>query len=220
MLGSMRQNRRLQAGLALIALLACIEGGLRWNDHLTGKLEHLQQMRSELRNLRIQSRDEAAMRKSLDDLRLARQAVDSRLWIVPSDAVGQARLKDWLNAILKRTGIAGQSLKISAVQPVNERDSSGMNPVDALSPQNAPPDAGSSGLPGLRQIHATLSVIFTPASLEQLLGEIEGGEAYANVEALTISQRDRRAELSVRILMRVDRIDRSRNSSASSEKNP
>jgi len=205
--GNFRQNRRLQAGLALIAVLACIEGGLRWNDHLAGKLEQLQQMRSELRSLRNQSRDEASMHKTLDDLRQARQVVDSRLWVVPSDAVGQARFKDWLNAILKHPGIVSQSLKISAAQPMNERYSSGMgmDMAAAPAPQSATSDAGASSLPGLYQIHATLSIIFTPASLEQILGEIEGGEAYANVEALTISQKDRRAELTIRILMRVDR---------------
>jgi hypothetical protein len=212
-LGSLRQNRRLQTGIALIALLACIEGGMRWNDHLTNKLGQLQQMRGELRNLRNQSRNEVAMRKSLDNLRQARQDVDSRLWVVSSDAVGQARIQDWLNAVLKRTGIASQSLKISAAQPVNERDSSG-------TPQGATPSASSSGLldsPGLRQIHATMSIGFTPVTLEQILGEIEGGDAYADVQALTISQRDRHAELTIRILMRVDR---SQSAAASGEIKP
>ncbi|HQW20544.1 MAG TPA: hypothetical protein PLI90_07720 [Rhodocyclaceae bacterium] len=210
MLASLRQNRRLQAGMALIALLVAGEGVLRWNDHLTDKLEQLQQMRSELRNLRNQTRDEAALHKTLEDLRQARETVDSRLWVVSSEAVGQARLKDWLKATLKRAGIVSQSLKISAAQPVNERErngrySPGMNSGSATPPQNATPDADATSQPGLRQINATLNIPFTPATLEQLLGDIEGGDAYAGVEALTIMQREHRAELTIRILLRVDR---------------
>lgn len=210
MLASLRQSRRLQVGMVLIALLVAGEGVLRWNDHLTDKLEQLQKMRSELRNLRNQTRDEAALHKTLADLRQARETVDSRLWVVSSEAVGQARLKDWLKATLKRAGIVSQSLKISAAQPVNERGrgerySPSTNSSNIAPAQNTMPDTDAASQPGLRQINATLNIPFTPATLEQLLGDIEGGDAYAGVEALTIMQRERRAELTIRILLRVDR---------------
>jgi len=200
---SLRQNRRFQAGLVLIVALVCIEGGLRWNERLDVKLGELQQARSELRSLRRQSRDEASLSKSLADLRQVRQGIDSRLWVVSSEAVGQARLNDWMKSVLKRTGIASQSMKISAVQALNRNDPAGMNPPGTSAGNNTRlPNEG--GHPGLRQIRITLSFAFTPANLEQILGEIEGGEAYAEVEAMTVFLRERRVELIIRTLMRVD----------------
>jgi hypothetical protein len=178
-----QQSRRLQLGLAAVLLLVGVEGCLRWIDHLAARERQLQEVRSELGTLRTQSGDESALRQSLADLVRAREAVDARLWAVSSEAVGQARLKDWVSGIINRVRAQNYTLAVSTARPVG----------------------GNAEAGDLREIRATTSMTFTPAVLEMVLGEIEGGEAFANVEALNVDQRQRRVELTLRVLMRINR---------------
>ena len=53
-------------------------------------------------------------RRQLRDLELAQKSVDERLWRVSSDAVGQARLKDWLTELLKKAGAKNPNLVLSS----------------------------------------------------------------------------------------------------------
>lgn len=109
----LRGSRRLQLALLAFVVIAAAEGGLRWSDRLAARERQLQDLRGELRSLRAQSRDEAELRQALAGLAEARRELDARLWRVPSEAIGQARLKDWLGGIAKQAGVANPTLTLS-----------------------------------------------------------------------------------------------------------
>ena len=101
-LSEIRSKRSLQYGLLAMALLFCSELLLQWTDWQDAQEKQWQQLRSELRTLRHQSRDEATLRNQLSELEAQQRIVGERLWRVSSEAVGQARLKDWLGEQLKQ----------------------------------------------------------------------------------------------------------------------
>lgn len=188
----LRASRKLSYGLFILAALALGEAGLRWSDRLAAGEKRLQDLRSEARSLRAQVSDEAALRESLAALQAARGVADARLWSVSSDATGQARTKDWLGGILKSAGVTQPNIVLSAPRPFAEHK------------EIVKREAGDAG-DELREIRATVTIGFTPALLEQLLAAIEAGEPLAVVEALAVSRRDRRIELTARVLFRVVR---------------
>lgn len=205
----LRTNRTLQLGLAAIVVLLCVEAGFRWNDHLELQIQQLEQIRSELHRLRTQTSDEAALRATLGKITAARRAADERLWRVSSDAVGQARLKDWMTGILKRAGVGNTRLNVSAAKVFAGKDeaaeSTRPDQTPDVSDESALAERGAGNVGDLREIRVSLSMPFTPASLEQVLADVEGGDAFASVEALTVVQRERRVEMTVRVLVRLDR---------------
>lgn len=206
-LQEIRSNRNLQYGLLAIALLACGEWGLEWSDGLTAKENDLQRLRGEVRALRTQSRDEAALRSQLSELKSMQEIVDRRLWLVSSDAVGQARLKDWLTTILKSAAAKNYKLVLSSPRDVGAREGSADAESTAAGAGQA--TAGTAvatsgeGVKSLREVRATVSMAFTPAALEQVLLDIEGGEALAMVESLTVNVRDRKVDMTVRVLLQI-----------------
>ncbi|MBV6477087.1 MAG: hypothetical protein KJZ92_04485 [Rhodocyclaceae bacterium] len=183
----LRGSRRLQLALLAFVVIAAAEGGLRWSDRLAARERQLQDLRGELRSLRAQSRDEAELRQALAGLAEARRELDARLWRVPSEAIGQARLKDWLGGIAKQAGVANPTLTLSPAKPL-------------LAADKAP----AAELGAVHELRAVLGYAFTPDALERTLAAIEGGEALAAVEALNASRRDRRIEMTVRVLARVE----------------
>jgi len=187
----LRSNRRLQLGLLAVALIALLEGSLRWADRLEAEHKKLQQLRGELATLRAQSQNEAALRQTLAEFELARRQAETKLWNVSSEAVGQARLKEWLNNLIERAGALKPTLNLSAARPLGGKEGS----------TTAAPLAGKEE--ALREFRATLRYTFTPESLEKILAEIEAGETFSSVETLTVNRRERRVELTVRVLMRI-----------------
>lgn len=183
----LQATRHLRHGLLAVAVLILGEAGLRWSDRLDAAGQRLRELRAELGELRAQTRDEAGLRASLALLETARRTVDSRLWQVSSEATGQARMKDWLDEILKRAGATGPKIALSSARVAGAAKQAGATTSDA----------------GLREIRATVTAGFSPALLEQALFEIEGGEALAVIEALAASRRDRRIEFTVRVLFRI-----------------
>ena len=63
-----RANRKLQYGLLAIAAIIVVELGLDWSDAISARERRLQELRTELRQLRGQSRDETALKATLSDL--------------------------------------------------------------------------------------------------------------------------------------------------------
>jgi hypothetical protein len=211
-LQEIRSNRNLQYGLLAIALLACIELALGWSDALSAKEKQLQQLRGELRTLRNQSRDEGALRRQLVELERIKKIVDERLWIVSSDAVGQARLKDWLTAILKKAGAKNFNLVLSSPRAAGGREGSAVTESAATGAGKSESSTASmssvdvmNSVNGLREVRANITLVFTPATLEQILSDIEGGEPLATVESLNVSRRDRKVEMTIRVLMQIGR---------------
>ena len=194
-----RSNRKLQYGLLAIALIVCVEWGMRWSDSLDAREKQLQQLHSEVRMLRNQSRDEEALRQLLSELETAQQAVDKRLWVVSSDAVGQARLKDWLTNLVKKAGVKNFKLVLSSPRALGQSDGQDMS-AGAITGSGK---AARDSLKSLRELRANLTLYFSPETLEKVLLEIEGGEPLAAVESLNVKRQERKVEMSVRVLMRI-----------------
>lgn len=185
-----RANRKLQYGLLAIAAIIVVELGLDWSDAISARERRLQELRTELRQLRGQSRDETALKATLSDLERQQAAIEKRLWTVSSDPVGQAKLKDWLTTLAKETGAKEFKLVLATPKAIGERTaaSAAGNKENAL---------------GLREFRADIGFVFTPETLERMLYAIESGETLASVESLSIVSRTRKAELGVSVVMRL-----------------
>ena len=194
-----RSNRKLQYGLLAIALIVCVEWGMQWSDSLAAREKQLQQSRSEVRMLRNQSRDEEGLRQLLSELDSAQQAVDKRLWVVSSEAVGQAQLKDWLTDLLKKAKVRDFKLVLSSPRVLGQSDRRDPSAGSATESGSASKDDPKS----LRELRANLTLSFTPETLEKVLLDIEGGESLAVVESLTVKRQDRKVEMAVRVLVRI-----------------
>ena len=193
-LTEIRGKRSLQYGLLAMALLFCGEMLLQWSDWQEAQEKQWQQLRSELRTLRNQSRDEATLRNQLNALETQQMLVDERLWRVSSEAVGQARLKDWLTEQLKKAGVT--QFKLSLSTPV------GLN-TQQTTPATTPPAPGKTPATELYELRANLTYAFTPSTLEDVLLTIEGSKALAAVESLKVSRRDRSVDMGIRILVHI-----------------
>lgn len=185
-----RANRKLQYGLLAIAAIIVVELGLDWSDAISARERRLQELRTELRQLRGQSRDETALKATLSDLERQQAAIEKRLWTVSSDPVGQAKLKDWLTTLAKETGAKEFKLILATPKAIGERTaaSAAGNKENAL---------------GLREFRADIGFVFTPETLERMLYAIESGKTLASVESLSIVSRTRKAELGVSVVMRL-----------------
>lgn len=193
----LKANRRLQMGLLCVLAMALFEGGMRWNDRLQAQRQELQKLQGDLVHLRAQSRNERALRQSLLEFEQVRRQVEKKVWAVPSEAVGQARLKEWANDWLKRCGVSGAVLNLSAARPLGESREVSQETKDQ---GKQPPQNQKEAL---REFRASVRYSFTPETLEKVLAEIEGGDAFSSVETLTVNRRERRVELTFRILMRL-----------------
>lgn len=185
-----KSNRRLQIGLALIALVIVVEGGLRWSDHLSSQAQLLGELQMRRVALQSRSRDAGALEERLERLRNAETAAQARLWQVPSEAVGQAKQKDWLLETFKTLGVTPQSIVLATPKAgPAERDSAPRNEVDSVA--------------GVRRFRATLMFQFSPAALESVLVALESGEPFVDIESLVVNRRQRRVELTIATLMDV-----------------
>ena len=193
-LSEIRSKRSLQYGLLAMALLFCSELLLQWTDWQDAQEKQWQQLRSELRTLRHQSRDEATLRNQLNALETQQMLVDERLWRVSSEAVGQARLKDWLTEQLKKAGVTQFKLSLSTPVGLNTQQTTLATP---------PPAPGKTPATALYELRANLTYAFTPSTLEDVLLTIEGSKALAAVESLKVSRRDRSIDMVIRILVHI-----------------
>ena len=201
-----RRNRRLQFGVLIVVLIVGTSLGLDWLDALDAKEKKLQHVRDDLRALRHQSKDEAELRRRLEKLTAVQNDIDERLWGVSSEAVGQARLKDWLTGLASQSGGKVLNLVLSTPkvpQLRSEQDGKSGSPSagEGVAREKKASDADSES--ALREFRANLTVPFTPQALEQLLAAIEGGKALATVESLNVNRRDRRVEIGVCVLMMI-----------------
>lgn len=189
-LDEVRANRKLQYGILGIVLVLCFEGGARWTESLSVQEKQLQLLRGDVRRLRSLSRDEADLKRQLADLEGARQTIEERLWVVSSEAVGQARLKDWLTGVLEKAEAKNPKLILSSPRPVSKEGAGRRG-------------ASKDDVGDLRDFRANVTMQFSPASLEHVLRDIEGGRPLALVESLVVKRQERKVDLSVVVLMRI-----------------
>ncbi|MGE3347336.1 MAG: hypothetical protein AB7I35_07870 [Ramlibacter sp.] len=190
-----RRNRRLQWGLAVIAMVLLADGGTRWKERIEAAQQRLAQLQIELATLKRQAKNEGAMSKALLDARRASELADARLWVATSEAVGQARVKDWLTELLKKSGVSNFSVNLTAAKP--------MAVAPEVPPDSARPLPTKDETGGLFEFGAASTFPFTPESLEKVLASIEAGEPLARVESLSVRRNDRRVEMGIRVLIRL-----------------
>jgi len=190
-----RANPRLRWGLVLIAVVMCVEGGLRWSDAIAQQQQVLSKLQADVAVLRTGLKNDAALTESLETSRQTAALVDARLWTVSSEAVGQAKMKDWLTEVVKRNIADQYAINLSVSRELGKRE--GTSASAATSPQAEAPVAG------LREFRANVSFRLTPRALEGVLIEVEGGEPYGAVESLVVKGQERRVEMAVRVLMRI-----------------
>lgn len=183
----LRGNPRLRRGLMAIAMVLLVDGALRWSDWVIQQQDTLARLQTELTELKSNARDEATLRSALAQAQSLSDAIDARLWTVSSEAVGQARMKDWLTDIVKRAIANQYAVTLAASRELGKPAATS---VPAASP-------------ALREFRATVSFQLTPRALEGVLLDIEGGEPFAAVETLLVKQQERRVELTVRLIMRI-----------------
>jgi hypothetical protein len=193
-----RSNKRLLAGLLLILGVFAFEGAVRWSEFLSQQQATLARLQTELATLRSQARDEATLRSQLTQVKLLATHVDARLWTVSSEAVGQARLKDWLTEVVKRSIADQYTITLAASRELG----SNANASDA-SPARTSQAPAKPQVASVREFRATVSYIMTPQALEGVLLAIEAGEPFAAVESLNVKGVERRVEMTVRVLMRI-----------------
>ncbi|MDR1647324.1 MAG: hypothetical protein LBR88_04720 [Zoogloeaceae bacterium] len=169
-----------------------VEGNLRWIDHLDAQEKMLAQLRNQKSQLRAQVRDKAVLEVFLKKIGEIQSAAKTRLWVVPSEAVGQARQKDWIQALFQREGIRLQSLVLATPR------------ADAAASAVSTPSAEAGTAADIREFRATLTFPFSPNNLEKVLGAIEGSSTFARIESLRVNRRQRRIELEFAVSMEID----------------
>lgn len=190
-------NPRLRWGLVLIAAVALVEGGLRWSDAIAQQQQALAKLQADVVALRTGLKNDAALTESLEASRKTAALVDARLWTVSSEAVGQAKMKDWLTEVVKRNIADQYVINLSVSRELGKRDVAG---AVALAATPAQPEGTTAGV---REFRANVTFRLTPRALEGVLLDVEGGEPFAAVESLLVKGQERRVEMAVRVLMRI-----------------
>ncbi len=195
-----RRNRRLQFGILAILSIVAAEGSMRWLDHLGQREVLLDELRNKKLALQGQSRDEVGLSRLLQQYKSARQTAETRMWVVPSEAVGQAQQKDWLQAVFKECEVVPRSITLASPRSYAKAEVTG-----GVSPASVPQEKKEPETKGVREFRATVLFPFTPVGLEKVLSALEGGEPFVQIETLNANRRERRTELTLRMLMDVDK---------------
>jgi hypothetical protein len=188
-------NPRLRWGLVLIATVVLVEGGLRWSDAIAQQQQALGRLQADVIALRAGMKNDASLNDALETSRATATLMDARLWTVSSEAVGQAKMKDWLTELVKRNIADQYAINLSVSRELGRRD--------VANAAVASPTPAEAQVSGVREFRANVSFKLTPRALEGVLLEIEGGEPYGAVESLLVKGQERRVEMTVRVLMRV-----------------
>lgn len=188
-----RANARLRWGLALILLVVLVDGGLRWSDAVARQQQALAKLHAEVAALKSGIENESALTGTVESSRLLAALIDKRLWIVSSEAVGQAKMKDWLTEVLKRNVADQYAIALGVSRELGKQESGKSDKSVSASAQTST----------IREFRANVSFRLTPRALEGVLLEVEGGEPFGAVESLLVKGQERRVEMTVRILMRI-----------------
>jgi Type II secretion system (T2SS), protein M subtype b len=189
-----RGNPRLRWGFWLIVAVLSVESFLRWQDEVLKAKKELAALKSEVQSLQDRQKAETANIARLDGLKLYLQKKQRALNTVSTEALGQARLRDDIAELFEAQKLEAPVVSLQSATP--------------LSTARAPGAAGEPTKqdPQLRMFRASVSFRFSPEALEQLLGAIEASESFVTVDALLVRAGDRRAELTLSQVMRVQSV--------------
>ncbi len=187
------QNRTLWLLIGIGLLAVGVELGMRAWEQQQKLDRELTTLRKRVQTLQV-SADRVDWARLGDQLGAARQSFQDQLWHAPSEAQAQAMLRDWLSSMLKDANIVRPTLRLQPVQAAA--------PAQAASAVEAPDTATPAGL-GARlareavRARAQISFELAPGNLETVLQRLERGGQLASVDALSVSKRSRRIELTV-----------------------
>ncbi len=181
----------LLIGIGLLAVVG--ELGMRAWEHQQKLDRELTALRKRVQALQI-SADRVDWARLSDQLGTAQQAFQEQLWHAPSEAQAQAMLRDWLSSLLKDADIARPTLRLQPVQPAAPAQA-----ASAGEPSDAPSPTGLGARLAREAVRARAQISFelTPGSLETVLQRVERGGQLASVDALAVSKRSRRVEMSI-----------------------
>lgn len=181
----------LLIGIGLLAVVG--ELGMRAWEHQQKLDRELTALRKRVQALQI-SADRVDWARLSDQLGAAQQTFQEQLWHAPSEAQAQAMLRDWLSSLLKDADIARPTLRLQPVQPAAPAQAaSAGEPSDAASPTGLGARLAREAV----RARAQISFELTPGSLENVLQRVERGGQLASVDALAVSKRSRRVEMSI-----------------------
>lgn len=181
----------LLIGIALLAVTG--ELGMRAWEHQQKLDRELTALRKRVQTLQV-SADRVDWARLGDQLGAAQQTFQDQLWHAPSEAQAQAMLRDWLSSLLKNADIVRPTLRLQPVQPAAPAQAaSAGEPSDATNP------AGLGARLAREAVRARAQISFelAPGSLETVLQRVERGGQLASVDALSVSKRSRRVEMSI-----------------------
>lgn len=189
-----KANSRLRWGLVIVGLIVLADGGLRWRDAVTQQQQVLAKLNADVAALRSGFKNESVLQRAVESSRLLAAIIEKRLWTVSSEAVGQAKMKDWLTEVVKRNIADQYVITLGVSRELGKQDSADASSLSTSS-------EGQAGT--IREFRANLSFRLTPRALEGVLLEVEGGEPFGAVESLLVKGQERRVEMTVRVLMRI-----------------
>lgn len=185
-----RSNKRLRYASFIVLFIILTDVSLRWTDRIDAKHKEFTILTAEITALKQQSQDEVQLKEVLAKATEAQDQAKARLWIAPSDAIGQARLKDWLLDLIARIGATNTGLNIANPRPLGENEDKPLTNI-----------AGVNNSVGLKRFRATLTLRFAPETLEHLLAELEGAEPFVTIDTLVVNRREMRVEIGLGVLI-------------------
>ncbi|MGM9484151.1 hypothetical protein ACS5PN_23360 [Roseateles sp. NT4] len=189
------QNRTLWLLVAVGLLAVAGELGMRAWEHQQKLDRDLVALRKRVQALQV-SADRVDWVQLSGQLGTAQQSFQDQLWHAPSEAQAQAMLRDWLSSMLKDADIARPTLRLQPVQAAA--------PAQAASAGEPAENPNPNGL-GARlareavRARAQISFELVPGSLETVLQRVERGGQLASVDALSVSKRSRRIEITISV---------------------
>ncbi len=187
-------NSRLRWGLVIVGLIVLVDGGLRWRDAVTQQQQVVAKLNADVAALKSGFKNESVLQRAVESSRLLAAIIEMRLWTVSSEAVGQAKMRDWLTEVVKRNIADQYAITLGVSRELGKQDSGAAASLSTSS-------EGQAGT--IREFRANVSFRLTPRALEGVLLEVEGGEPFGVVESLLVKGQERRVEMTVRVLMRI-----------------
>ncbi|NCT83546.1 MAG: hypothetical protein GXC94_10405 [Comamonadaceae bacterium] len=187
------QNRTLWLLIGIGLLAVAAELGTRAWEHQQKLDRELATLRKRVQALQI-SADRVDWTRLGDQLGAAQQAFQDQLWHAPSEAQAQAMLRDWLSSLLKDAEVVRPTLRLQPVQATAPAQA-----ASAGEPAEVTKPAGLGARLAREAVRARAQISFelTPGALETVLQRIERGGQLANVDAMSVSKRSRRVEMSI-----------------------
>lgn len=186
-LSELRSSVRLRIGLALIVAIFVGYALLEWSDGREARLAEYRQLSVQLARVGNQQ-DQALWQARASEAQAASLLAEQGLWQGESMGLAQARLQDWLYALLRQADAKGFIVKITESEAVFEK---------------AKLDQGSQTLlPDLQLLRARLEFNTDPQLLLALLAALNDSAQQIGVDTLSVKPAKTALDLAVWVRIR------------------